>query len=57
MTIRGIASEILVGPGLKAIAKDIRTRETRDKCTTETAYYLLASALPAESFGRAVRGH
>lgn len=44
-------------PGLKAIGKVVRSRETRDKCTAETAYYLLASALPAESFGRAVRGH
>ena len=44
-------------PGLEAIAKVIRSRETRDKCSTETAYYLLASAMPAERFAAAARGH
>src|SRR5258708_31081873 len=33
-------------PGLKAIGK-VRTRETADKTTTETAYYLLSAALSA----------
>ena len=44
-------------PGLGAIAKVIRTRETGDKCSSETAYYLLASAMPAAKFAAAARAH
>jgi len=44
-------------PGLKAIGKIVRTRETGAKTTMETAYYLLSSTLPAERFGRVVRAH
>ncbi len=32
-------------PGLKAIGKVVRRRETADKTTTDTAYYLLGTAL------------
>jgi predicted transposase YbfD/YdcC len=35
-------------PGLKAIGKVVRRRETADKTTTETAYYLLSRALSPE---------
>ena len=44
-------------PGLKAIGKVVRTRETADKTTTETAYYLLSAALSAERFNEVVRQH
>ena len=44
-------------PGLKAIGKVIRSRETRDKRSRETAYYLLASAMPAAKFAAAAHGH
>lgn len=44
-------------PGLKAIGKIVRTRETATKTTTETAYYLLSTAMPAERFGHVVRAH
>jgi predicted transposase YbfD/YdcC len=44
-------------PGLPAIAKVIRTRETATKTTTETAYYLLSSALSPERFNDVVRAH
>jgi len=44
-------------PGLKAIGKVVRTRETSDKTTTETAYYLLSAALSAERFNEVVRQH
>ena len=30
-------------PGLKAIGKVVRVRETAEKTTTETAYYLLSA--------------
>jgi hypothetical protein len=36
-------------PGLKAIGKVERKRETAEKTTTETAYYLLSSELTAYS--------
>jgi hypothetical protein len=39
-------------PGLKAIGKVVRTRETRSKTTIETAYYLLSTAMTAERFAR-----
>ena len=44
-------------PGLAAIGKVIRTRETPSKTTTETAYYLLSSAFSAEHFNQIVRSH
>jgi predicted transposase YbfD/YdcC len=44
-------------PGLTAIAKVDRTRETTTKTTTETAYYLLSAALPPERFNAVVRSH
>jgi predicted transposase YbfD/YdcC len=44
-------------PGLAAIGKVIRTRETPEKTTTETAYYLLSTALSGERFNEVVRSH
>jgi predicted transposase YbfD/YdcC len=44
-------------PGLKAISKVVRVRETPDKTTTETAYYLLTAALTAERFNEVARQH
>lgn len=44
-------------PGLKAIGKVVRVRQTADKTTTETAYYLLSKALPPERFNEVVRQH
>jgi predicted transposase YbfD/YdcC len=44
-------------PGLTAIGKVTRTRETATKVTTETAYYLLSAPLSAERFGHAARSH
>ncbi len=44
-------------PGLAAIGKVSRVRETADKTTTETAYYLLSAALTPERFGEIVRSH
>ena len=44
-------------PGLTAIGKVERVRETPDKTTTETAYYLLSAALSAERFNQIVRQH
>jgi predicted transposase YbfD/YdcC len=44
-------------PGLVAIGKVVRTRETRAKVTTETAYYLLSAPLSAERFGQVARSH
>lgn len=44
-------------PGLKAIGKIVRRRETGTKTTTETAYYLLSTPLAAECFGQVVRAH
>lgn len=44
-------------PGLTAIGKVIRTRETGPTVSTETAYYLLSSSLSAEQFGHAARSH
>jgi predicted transposase YbfD/YdcC len=35
----------------------VRTRETADKTTTETAYYLLSAALSAERFNEVIRQH
>jgi predicted transposase YbfD/YdcC len=44
-------------PGLTAIGKVVRTRETTDKTTTETAYYLLSAPLSPERFNEVVRSH
>ena len=44
-------------PGLKAIGKVERIRETAEKTTTETAYYLLSSELTPERFNEGVRQH
>jgi len=44
-------------PGLRAIGKVVRVRETPDKATTETAYYLLSVALSPERFNQVVRQH
>lgn len=44
-------------PGLKAIGKVVRTRETGTKTTTETAYYLLSTPITPERFGQVVRAH
>lgn len=44
-------------PGLTAIGKLVRIRETPDKTTAETAYYLLSTALSAERFGEVARSH
>jgi predicted transposase YbfD/YdcC len=44
-------------PGLKAIGKVIRTRETSEKISTETAYYLFSTPLSAARGGEVVRSH
>jgi predicted transposase YbfD/YdcC len=44
-------------PGLTAIGKIIRTRETKTKTTTETAYYLFSAPFTAERAGQVVRSH
>ena len=44
-------------PGLKAIGKVVRRRETADKTTTETAYYLLSRVLGPERLNQVARQH
>ncbi len=44
-------------PGLKAVGKVVRRRETTDRTTTETAYYLLSRELSPERFNQVVRQH
>jgi predicted transposase YbfD/YdcC len=44
-------------PGLAAIGKVIRTRESAAKVTTQKAYYLLSAPLSAEQFAHAARSH
>lgn len=44
-------------PGLKAIGKVVRVRDTLEKTTTETAYYLLSSELTPERFNEVIRQH
>jgi len=44
-------------PGLAAVGKVIRVRETPGKTTSETAYYLLSKALTPERFNLIVRQH
>src|ERR1700742_2974561 len=44
-------------PGLTAVGKVVRIRETLATTTTETAYYLLSQALSAERLNEVVRSH
>jgi predicted transposase YbfD/YdcC len=44
-------------PGLAAIGKVERSRESAGKTTFETAYYLLSAPLPPERFNEVVRAH
>jgi len=44
-------------PGLAAIGKVVRTRESNGKTSRETAYYLLSATLSAERFAQVVRTH
>lgn len=44
-------------PGLVAIGKVVRIRETAAKTTTETAYYLLSTPLSPERLNHVVRSH
>jgi predicted transposase YbfD/YdcC len=44
-------------PGLKAIGKVVRVRQTAEKTTTETAYYLLSRVLSPDRFNEVVRQH
>jgi predicted transposase YbfD/YdcC len=44
-------------PGLAAIGRVVRVRESASKTTTETAYYLLSTALSAPRFNEVVRSH
>jgi predicted transposase YbfD/YdcC len=44
-------------PGLNAIGKVERIRESGGNTTRETAYYLLSTALSAERFAQVVRAH
>ncbi len=44
-------------PGLKAVGKVVRTRETSTKTTTETAYYLLSAELSPERLNEVARQH
>lgn len=53
----GWLKETHAWPGLAAIGKVIRIRETDAKTSTETAYYLLSAPLSAGRFAQAVRQH
>jgi predicted transposase YbfD/YdcC len=44
-------------PGLGAIGKVVRTRESRGKISSQTAYYLLSDQWNAEDFARIIRTH
>lgn len=44
-------------PGLAAIGKMARTRESQGKTTTETSYYLLSTPLSAARFTEVARAH
>jgi len=44
-------------PGLKAIGRIVHSRETPARTTTETAYYLLSSALSPDRLNEVVRSH
>ena len=52
-----VLKEVHRWPGLTAIGKVVRTRETTAKTTTETATYLLSTALSPERFNEVVRSH
>ena len=51
----GWAQQQHAWPGLAAIGKMIRTRETQGKTTTETSYYLLSTPLSAARFTEVAR--
>jgi predicted transposase YbfD/YdcC len=53
----GWLQELHAWPGLAAIGKVTRVRETGDKIFTETAYYLLSADLSAARFGEVARAH
>ena len=44
-------------PGLAAVGKVVRTRETAGRTTQQTTYYLLSTVLSAERFNEVVRSH
>ncbi len=44
-------------PGLAAIGRIVRTRELGTQTSTETAYYVLSTALSAKRFGEVARAH
>jgi predicted transposase YbfD/YdcC len=44
-------------PGLKAVAKVTRIRESADKTSTEAAFYLLSQPLTADRFNPVARAH
>ncbi len=44
-------------PGLKAVAKVTRNRESADKTSTEAAFYLLSQPLTADRFNPVARVH
>jgi predicted transposase YbfD/YdcC len=51
----GWAQEQHAWPGLAAIGKMVRTRETQGKIATDTSYYLLSTPLSASRFTEVVR--
>ncbi len=53
----GWLQELHAWPGLAAIGKVERSRESGSKVTSETAYYLLSTPLTAARFGAVVRAH
>ena len=53
----GWLQELHDWPGLAAIGKVVRVRETKARTTTETAYYVLSTSLPAARFNAVVRSH
>ena len=53
----GWAQDQHAWPGLAAIGKMVRTRETQGKTSTETAYYLLSTPLSAARFTEVARAH
>ena len=44
-------------PGLQAVGKVVRVRETAEKTTTETAYYLLSAPLTPARLNEVARQH
>ena len=52
-----VLKEVHRWPGLAAIGKVVRTRETAAKTSTETAYYVLSKDLTPERFNEVVRSH